>query len=44
MYMSPDLQKPDIMVHTKIFSINHYKNLVTKNAFNKILKVNLQRP
>ena len=44
LHMWPDLQKPDIMAHTKIFSITHYKNLVQKNAFNKILKVNFQRP
>ena len=43
-YMWPDLRKPDIMVHTKILSIKHYKNLVQKNAFHKIIKVNLQRP
>ena len=28
--MWPDLRKPDIMAHTKILSIKHYKNLVQK--------------
>ena len=28
--MWPNLRKPDIMAHTKIFSIKHYKNLVQK--------------
>ena len=37
--MWPDLQKPDIMVHTKIFSIKHYKNLVQKMHFIKSLKL-----
>ena len=37
-HMWPDLRKPDIMVHTKISSINHYKNLVQKMHFIKYLK------
>ena len=30
-YMRPNLREPDIMAHTKIFSIKHYKNLVQKH-------------
>ena len=37
-YMWPDLQKPDIMAHNKIFSIKHYKTLVQKTHFIKYLK------
>ena len=37
-YMWPDLQKPNIMAHTKIFSIKHYKNLVRKIHLIKNLK------
>ena len=33
-----NLQKPDIMVHTKFFSIKPYKTWY-KNAFHKILSV-----
>ena len=43
-HMWPNLRKPDIMAHTKIFSIKHYKNLVQETHLIKKLKVNLQRP
>ena len=29
----PDLQKLDILAHTKVFSIKHYKNLVQKTMY-----------
>ena len=40
--MWPDLRDPNIMAHTKIFSIKQYK--MFKNAIYKILIVILQRP
>ena len=36
--MWPDLQKPDIMAHSKIFSIKHYKIFVQKTHFIKYLQ------
>ena len=36
--MWPDWWKPNIMVHTKTFSIKHYKNSVQKTHFIKYLQ------